>query len=285
MRKDFILSLGLISFVVFLDQFTKQSSLATYHLVFNKGFIFGTYSKVPYTLRVTTLCTLFAFLLLGHFILVYILPNKLNSLKYSLSIFLGGVFGNVIDKTIRAQTIDFIPLPLGNFKLVFNLADVAQWVGFILITFFILKKEKILWFEGNQRSTYLVRPKEQILFASKLALATLFSSFMLGLFCFSYFYTLLEQYGVFGRSEVLTYFGLSLFSLSCLLSLVLFVAGIRLSHQTEGPLYAFEKYLERLLGGERAQLALRERDQYKNLEHLADRLDKTIADIRKEKKQ
>ena len=69
-------------------------------------------------------------------------------------------------------------------------------------------------------------------------------------------------------------FSLAYVCLSLTFSLIVFLVGLVISHKTAGPLYAFELYVEDLLKGNMRKLSLREGDNYKHLEKVADDLKK-----------
>jgi signal peptidase II len=61
-------------------------------------------------------------------------------------------------------------------------------------------------------------------------------------------------------------------AISLIFTLLAFISGIILSNKSAGPLYAFEKYVEALLRGERKDLKLREGDNYQHLVEVANSL-------------
>jgi len=68
--------------------------------------------------------------------------NSINFLDlYSYSFLLGGTFGNGIDRIARGYVIDFINLNFINFP-VFNIADISINIGFIIIIWRMLIKNK-----------------------------------------------------------------------------------------------------------------------------------------------
>ena len=77
------------------------------------------------------------------FILLFLLLKK--SIKYieffSYSFILGGALGNGIDRIIKGYVVDFIDLKFINFP-VFNIADISINIGFILILYNIVRKQK-----------------------------------------------------------------------------------------------------------------------------------------------
>lgn len=273
MKKDFALSLLIFTICLVVDQASKTWGLTLETLQYNEGVIFGLYGELSKTLRVITLCSIFGFLFFIYLILLYLLPPQLKQLKYGLSLLLGGIFGNVLDRTLWGKSIDFIPFNLADIHLVFNFADVFQWVGAAIIIYKVIKKEKVIWYPDNQRGRYLINPKEQILFSVKLSAIALCSSLLLGIFSFTFFRTTLTDWGFRGYNQVLGSFAVSYICLTLAFTVLVFIAGLVISHKSSGPLYAFELYVEDLLKGERRKLVLRDGDNYKHLEQVADQLE------------
>lgn len=274
MRKDFVYSLLIFSFCLVADQLTKSWGLSLNTLQFNEGVIFGLYGDLSKTLRIITLCSVFGFLFFIYLTLLYLLPAQLRQLKYGLSLLMGGIFGNVLDRTLWGRSIDFIPFSLGDIHLVFNMADVFQWIGAAIIVYKVIKKEKVIWYPDNQRGRYLINPREQILFSLKLSAIVLCSSLLLGIFCFTFFRTTMTDWGFRHYNQVMWSFALAYICLTLAFTLMVFFAGLIISHKSAGPLYAFELYVEDLLNGDRRKFILRDGDNYRHLENVADQLEK-----------
>ncbi|MFT6070655.1 MAG: signal peptidase II [Bacteriovoracaceae bacterium] len=273
MKKDFVYSLLIFSFCLAIDQVTKSWGLTLETLQYNEGVIFGLYGDLSKALRIITLCSIFGFLFFLYLILLYLLPAQLKQLKYGLSLLMGGIFGNVLDRTLWGKSIDFIPFHLADIHLVFNFADVFQWIGAAIIIYKVIKKEKVIWYPDNQRGRYLINPKEQILFSIKFSSIAFCSSLLLGIFSFTFFRTTLTDWGFRQYNQVLASFAISYICLSLAFTLLVFIAGLIISHKSSGPLYAFELYVEDLLKGERRKLVLRDGDNYRHLEQVADQLE------------
>jgi signal peptidase II len=94
---------------------------------------------------------------------------------------------------------------------------------------------------------------------------------MLGIFSFAFFRTLMLSVNFQGEHLMLSYF-LTYFILTLLFCSMSFITGIVISHRSSGPLYAFEQYLDHLMKGRDRKLVLRDSDNYKHLEQVADKL-------------
>ena len=66
--------------------------------------------------------------------------SKSNLIKFSLYIMVGGALGNVFDRIVYGEVIDFISLHVFNYYwYVFNIADVAIVLSGLLILIFLTK--------------------------------------------------------------------------------------------------------------------------------------------------
>ena len=231
----------------------------------------GIYADLPVTLRVLALGAFAGLIFFLYLFLMYVIPSSGRWLKYALSLLVGGIFGNVIDKIIYGKTVDFIPFAFGNFYVVFNLADVFQWIGCVFVLWIIFRKEHLVWFPESERQNYLINPREQLRVALNFSLIALSTSLMLGIFSFAFFKTILGDY-IRPQSNVFLSFFITYLALTLLFCVISFLTGIVVGHRSAGPLYAFEKYLDQLMQGRDRKLNLRETDNYKHLEKLADKL-------------
>jgi signal peptidase II len=264
-KKQYGFNLLFFALITGLDQLTKYWAIHNIQIHQNTGFILGSYSDIPQYFRVVSLSSLFGLIFFSYLAMLYLLPRTLGLLKLGISLMVGGIAGNVLDRTLLGASIDFIPL--GVFS--FNLADVFLWSGAIVVFYKILRHDRKIWFPDNQRTLKLVLPKEQILLAIKFSCIALSSSVLLGLFSFSYLKSIFSHYQDVEESVKLGIFLISFLSISFVFSLIVFFTGLIISNRSAGPFYAFKLYVQRLLKGERRQLKLREDDQYKHLEDVA----------------
>lgn len=276
LKKNAFISLTIFFAILLIDFFWKMKIMAgdTYHI--NRGFIFGTLQDLPASLTLVTLSSFGGLLVFIYILFVLLLSSELLTLKIGLSLLSGGILGNVIDRALHGGTLDFIPLNLPFLSpIVFNPADFFQWIGAILIVIKLITKEKIIWYPENQRSFSLINPKEQIVFSIKFTIISICTCLVLGLFSVSFFTLALQSLQVHGQSLVIA-FAINILAITALFALISFFSGLLLSQRTAGPLYAFEKYVEDLLGGDMRDLKLRDGDNYKHLEKVAAHLKKQI---------
>jgi signal peptidase II len=276
MKKDIYLSLFFFGLCLSIDIFLKDQFLNSLDSHINRGFIFGLLQDLPQSLTLVTLTCFGGVLFFIYLLLLDILSRKLIALKIGLGIFIGGVLGNVIDRAIHAGTLDFIPLIFNHKVLVvFNPADIFQWIGAAIIVLTIFLKEKIIWYPEEQRGYVLVYPKEQIKFALNFMAISFSTCLILGIFSLSYLSLTLNINHIHNKSTIIA-FGMSFLAITVLFNILSFMAGIVLSKSTAGPLYAFEKHIETLISGNYKELKLREGDHYKHLETIAHDLKKFL---------
>lgn len=268
-KKGLLISLSLFFTALIVDFVWKMNMAVGEVTHINRGFIFGTLQDLPASLTLVTLCSMGGLLVFVYVLLITLLSSELLILKAGLGLLAGGVLGNVIDRAIHGGTMDFIPMNLPFLPpVVFNPADVFQWIGAAIIAVKLITKEKIIWYPENQRGFTLINPKEQIKFAMKFAAISICTCLVLGLFALSYLTLTLQSINITSKSPIIG-FALSYFAITLFFAAVAFFSGLLLSQRTAGPLYAFEKYVEDLLNGEDRELKLREGDNYKHLEIVA----------------
>lgn len=248
----------------------------------NPGAMLGLFSDLPPILRIVSLSTGGAFLILIFFAIQFLLPPKSYNLRVGLSILLGGILGNVFDRIIFGHVVDFIVL--GNPSMsspAFNIADALQWVGYGLIVFAMVRDGQKIWPENNLRKSFVVNFHYQIKYIRMLVLFGLGFAIVAGVYSYTYMrVTIIELVGTHPEIEhrFLTPFLITFAIVSIIFVLFSFIIGMIFSHRVAGPIYAFEKFLEDLTDGKIRPLKLRYGDDFTHLEETADRLSKKLAD-------
>lgn len=168
--KRYMWSLIILMGSIGLDQFSKSWAKGLSTLHYNQGFIMGIYADLPDSLRIVALGAFSGLVFFLYLFLMYILPSSARVVKYGLSFLVGGIFGNCIDKIIYGRTVDFIPFSFGNTHVVFNMADVFQWLGTGMVLWIVFRRDKLIWFPESSRQNYLINPREQFKVAFNFAL-------------------------------------------------------------------------------------------------------------------
>ena len=145
--KIYFLLLSIV--VILIDQFTKHFMFLNYKTFINKDFLlfrldfvrnYGAAFNIFNGSRIflSIISIIFSIILIN----LILRKNSSNLIDlYSYSFLLGGTFGNGIDRIAKGYVIDFINLNFINFP-VFNIADISINIGFILILWRMLIKNK-----------------------------------------------------------------------------------------------------------------------------------------------
>ena len=136
-------------FILIIDQFTKLLIFNNLKEFVNKDFLLFRIDIVKnygaaFNLFSGSRVFLSFISIIFSLLLIYLILRKKTSNIYDLfsySFILGGTIGNGIDRIIKGFVIDFINLNFINFPI-FNIADISINIGFLIILFRILKKNK-----------------------------------------------------------------------------------------------------------------------------------------------
>lgn len=280
----FLVAFGLL----FIDQVTKSLAntsisgvnfwgpfgLVLHH---NPGAMLGAFSDLPPILRVVSLSTGGAFLFFIYLAIQYLISRPAKLLRFGMSILLGGIMGNVVDRIFEGAVTDFLLLRAwGMTSPAFNVADMVQWIGYAMIVFSLIRDGNVFWPEKDSRKKVWVNAdfqKKYILSALGLSMGFVL---IMGVFFFTYLKITIDSL-VIGAAPVvekkfLTPFFITFSVIALGFFLMVFILSRILSHRVAGPLYAFEKFIEDLLKGKSKPLRLRQGDEFKHLEELADKL-------------
>lgn len=294
-KKDWFIVIGLVLLTWGLDQITKAWASATlreltfygpigFVLHHNPGAILGTFSHLPPILRVVSLSTGGAFLIFIYGSIQYLLPSRSMQLRMGMSLLLGGILGNVTDRIVAGAVVDFIVL--GSYALpspAFNIADAIQWVGYLLVVYGLIRDGNLFWPDINARRTVWINPRFQLKYCMTLVAIGCCFSVIAGVFTYTYLKVTIDDL-VIGPVKLTEKRFLEPFLMVYLIITVgfmtaLFALGRILSHRTAGPIYAFENYLRDLMRGNDRKFRLRQGDEFKHLEELAEQIRPLINEI------
>ena len=301
-RKDWFLVIGTLLLIVFVDHTSKiwasnspEKWYGILHLVLihNHGAMLGLFSELPAVLRIVTLSTSGVFLLSIYAIIQYLIPVRLMVLRLGLSILVGGILGNVLDRILYGYVIDFISVRIGDWHSpIWNIADVIQWIGYAMIVYAVIKHGELLWPGNNIRKHFWVNKRFQIKYSALFMVAGLFLTLISLVYSYTYLKVTIEE--ISGKNPVLvekfsTPFLYTFLVLAIIFSIILFSIGKMISHRIAGPLYAFERFLNEVLEGKGltkngAALKLRAGDDFKHLELLAEQIKIKLIKLNAEKK-
>lgn len=296
--RDWLLVVVTLLLAVFADQASKNWAWTmTEHwvgpihfvLVNNDGAMLGLFSKLPAFLRIVTLSTSGFFILSLYAFLQFMVPVKVMRLRLGLSLLVGGIIGNVLDRTYYGYVLDFISMKIGNYHTpIWNVADMIQWVGYALLIYSLFKDGKQLWPDQDYRNKFWINKRFQLKYAFIFIGTGVLVSLVCMVFSYTYFKIALKELGVYESHEEYTKaFLLSFGILVLAFSIVLFSVAKFISHRIAGPVYAFERFLSAALDGkgleeEKKALQLRAGDDFKHLEKLAEKIKARLIEIHKD---
>ncbi len=285
-KKDLYWVLLSLFGVIAVDQISKQIALEMnpkihwdfFHLVlhFNKGAMLGLFSDLPPVLRIVSLSTGGAFLLFSFVIFQYLLPTRSVKLRVGMSILIGGILGNVIDRILWGHVVDFIIVGSQSLSTgVFNIADLLQWFGYGLMGHALVIDQDNLWPKDNLRKQAWINPKFQLRYCYILVTCGLGFSLISGVFSYTFLrFVVIDLMGNNTKllDQFLIPFLVTFSSVSLAFTAFLFMVGKQLSHRIVGPVYAFEKFIDSYIDGHPYKLRLRKGDEFPELEELAEKI-------------
>lgn len=299
-RKDWLLVAATLVICIILDQLTKLGAphftektygYLKFLLVHNHGAMLGLFSDLPAVLRIVTLSTSGVFILSIYCLLQYLIPGRVLSLRISLSILVGGIIGNVLDRIFYGYVIDFICVQTATWHSpIWNLADVIQWLGYLVMVYSLFKYSAQLWPDQNVRKTFWVNRKFQLKHSLLFMVTGLFLSLVSAVFSYTYLRVSLQElvgYNPLLIDKFTRPFLVTFVILALIFSMLLFSVGKLMSHRIAGPIYAFERFLKDILEGKGltrpgAALQLRNNDDLKHLEELAEQVRARLLKIKSE---
>jgi signal peptidase II len=240
----------------------------------NSGLMGGFFSSLPALLRIVPFSTAGVFLLFVFFVIQFFSPVRSVSLRIGLSLLMGGIMGNVTDRILRGYVTDFAFLEIqGHRSVVFNFADVIQWVGLLALLWGLFKDRKHLWPDRDLRGTYWVNTQFQWSYCLKLVGCGLAFGLILATCTYTFLRVIVNDLGGLQSAQLANRyflpFVITFLFVTLIFLIVLFFVGLLFSHRIAGPLYAFEKFLEDFKAGKPRPLKLRAGDEFKHLEALA----------------
>lgn len=292
-KRDWLLVISLVPATWIFDQVTKAWAVASlaelkfygfFGLVLHKnpGAILGTFSDLPPVLRVVSLSTGGAFLITIYAAIQYLLPSRSLPLRAGMSLLLGGILGNVTDRIVYGAVTDF--LVFGSHRLstpAFNVADAIQWIGYLLVVYGLIRDGSLFWPDANARKTIWVNPRFQLRFCFTMVAIGACFSIVSGVFAYTFLKITIDDLVVgparMMEKRFLVPFLQTYIVIASGFMVTLFALGRILSHRMAGPIYGFENYLKDLMRGKDRKFRVRQGDEFKHLEDLADQMRPLIA--------
>lgn len=247
--------------------------IAVFH---NHGAILGSFSHLPAILRIVSLSTAGAVTFSIYLFLQYLLPTNGITFKIGLSVLMGGISGNVIDRVKNGYVIDFIYLKIGQFITpVFNLADIFQWIGYAMIIYGLIFEEKFFSQHHNNRKKIWILPSFQLRLSGSLVLTGFVVGLILLAFSYTYWKIALAELHSGAKAENYLKPFVSIMGILIIFSAtLLFFVGQWISFKIAGPIFAMEKFFKSLLEQKipSQPFRLRKHDEFRHLEPLLNQL-------------
>ena len=277
---------------IVVDQVTKQLAVQivnpvdfgpmSFFFFANEGFALGSLKELDKIYTVVLPSSLGGLLLFTLLVTQYFLPIYSPVLRCGISILAGSMISNVLDRITRGYVVDFMQIHAGMWQTgIFNVADALQWFGLSLALGAWIANGKLLYPVEQRRGRKWIDPKFQTQYCLKLLVAGMCFGLISGAVSYTYVTLLVAQIQGLSfdaarelvRSFIAIYAGVS-----AAFFVGLFVTGIHLSHQIVGPVRAFENFLSDVITGKRRQFKLRQNDEFKELEVIADKFLRSFND-------
>ena len=242
--------------------FSLQPPIKNYGLIFGLDFVRNDLFIKP------ALTAIFLLFLFYYVVVLLFTPKNFHRLHIGLSLLFAGFSSNIINKFLNFYVLDFIRWSPLNMH--FNIADIFQTVGWLIVLYQIIVLRKYIWKENERRKSLLVMKKFQIQFL--IYCSTIF--ILVAAFFSLLSYQFIHFIDLMGGSDIkqlsVSFFAYCFF----ILIVIYFSVGfffLYISNKVFGPVYAFERYIRRLLADKNLKddLKLRKNDLFKELEGLA----------------
>lgn len=135
---DQLIKIGLLFFMSYGESITVINGFFNITLIGNTGAAFSILSSN------TVLLILISIVVLNVLYFFFIKEKKLDNFEQiSYGLLIGGIMGNLIDRVLHMQVIDYLDFTFFGYNFpVFNLADIAIVVSMILIAIQVIKGDK-----------------------------------------------------------------------------------------------------------------------------------------------
>lgn len=135
---DQLIKIGFLFFMSYGESITVINGFFNITLIGNTGAAFSILSSN------TVLLILISIVVLNVLYFFFIKGKKLDNFEQiSYGLLIGGIMGNLIDRVLHMQVIDYLDFTFFGYNFpVFNLADIAIVVSMILIAIQIIKGDK-----------------------------------------------------------------------------------------------------------------------------------------------
>ena len=256
----------------------------------NDGIIFGFLAQLPNLVKLVLFSTI-GISLVCAFILSQVFTSFASrKLTVGLSLLVGGIMGNILDRILYGHIVDFFSLSFFSWSTpILNAADVFQWIGYLLISAGVFTEMNSRYPEDDKRNVDWVNKNFQLIFC--LSSIGVFLVFSLIFFIFNYTFikeSLVEMNKYSGNKDLidsyLYAYTISYLSVVAVLSLGVFGLAKIISHRFAGPVFAIRKYIEITRQGKKEHFKLRKQDYLKELEDELNQLNQEHVELKNNQK-
>ena len=257
------MAIALISLLVFFDQFSKIWINSTHSsiIVHNFGWIGSSFSQSLIIFRIGLLVGYYSAILM---LLVFFWSRiKIATihLQLPLYLFFSGITGNFIDRIYLGSVIDFIPIHVFQFKIIFNIADIYQWIA--ILYFFIALALNIEFFHQNERRNRIfANQKLQLRLFYKISFIFICSMISINFLIYISIQSLPNT-----PAGLISPIILVSICYGFLFESVLLIALLSETNHWLGPIHSFIQYM--LVSKRTHTFKLRKHDEFKELEQIA----------------
>lgn len=286
--------LGILAFgLLVVDLLIKKAAVAVdpsvylgpfgFDLVMHLPQIAGVTADFSTTMTTILMSTFTGFLLCLLAVAFFVYPPNLYMFKFGFSIVAVGMIGGLLDHLLYGTAIRYFTIKSG-YNVVFSmsLSDVLTLSGFVLYIYALVKYKDELLPANKFRKRMWINPDFQRRYTIWIMGMGLCYSVVLGAFIASFLWGVLKlnpDMDPILRGRAFAVFGFSFLSLSLIQLMILFLFSKHITHNVAGPIFAFNRYVRKILDGslkEDEKLILRDKDEFKELEELAELIEKRV---------
>lgn len=270
LKQIFIYCLIPIVILVIFDLVTKRFAtnlleekywgFLKFKLVYNYGFIGGSFSNLSLKIRELIFFT-FAFYILVLFSIVMILaPIRSRKTFLGCAFIQAGIIGNSIDRIYNFGVVDFISINLNYISAPYlNFADITQWIGYIVLIMGLINDYRFYWPTSEWRHNFIINKSFQF----KISIGLGAVAFLLTMFAFIFSFLFFKTEIASQDREI---FILCASLISCVNMFVTFVGALIVTHRIAGPVYAIQRHINLIFKQEYVKFQLRSSDEFKEIE-------------------
>lgn len=262
---------GLLHYVA-VSQGPLPFQWGPFTLVANPGFIFGLYSDASPFIRLVLGSLVMGPLSLIALYLYANLAPELRWLRWGMTMLAAGIVGNGMEKILFGFVVDYLSFDLPRIGFfIFNLNDVSQIVGLIIIVREVFIRQDVIWFPSPMRRSLIVYPQIQVPALFRILTGVFIGSLsQLILTVLIIFPEIPEE-----RSSVLGVYLAVLFALMTALLSILGLLILREFLRCLGPVASLERYLNE--GNAEVPLRFRRSHHFASLESSFNRFVEAIV--------